>query len=112
MSTNFCRSELLGFWTLFIVWDPTERCLPLHLRMETDPVSETLYSLVFRIPDDGQSPKTIVITPLESELQDCMVYISEDSTFYSHCHENLKSHKYARCEVFTVLKIHAVALVP
>jgi hypothetical protein len=25
-----------------------------HLRTETDPVSETLFSLVFRIPDDGQ----------------------------------------------------------
>jgi hypothetical protein len=29
-----------------------------HLRMETDPVSKTLCSLVFRIPGDGQSPKT------------------------------------------------------
>jgi hypothetical protein len=29
---------------------------PPHLRMETDPVSETF--LVFRIPDDGQSPDT------------------------------------------------------
>jgi hypothetical protein len=28
-----------------------------HLRTETDPVSETLCSVVFRIPDDGQSPK-------------------------------------------------------
>jgi hypothetical protein len=34
------------------------RCLPSHLRPETDSVSETLCSLVFRIPDDGQSPKT------------------------------------------------------
>jgi hypothetical protein len=30
----------------------------IHLRTETDPVSETLCSLVFRIPDDGQNPKT------------------------------------------------------
>jgi hypothetical protein len=29
-----------------------------HLRTETDPVSETLCLLVFRIPDGGQSPKT------------------------------------------------------
>jgi hypothetical protein len=29
-----------------------------HLRTETYPVSETLYFLRFRIPDDGQSPKT------------------------------------------------------
>jgi hypothetical protein len=28
------------------------------LRTETNPVSETLCYLVFRIPDDGQSPKT------------------------------------------------------
>jgi hypothetical protein len=27
-------------------------------RTETDPVSETLCYLVFRIPDDAQSPKT------------------------------------------------------
>jgi hypothetical protein len=31
--------------------------LPPHLRTETDPVSETLCSLVFRIADDGQSAK-------------------------------------------------------
>jgi hypothetical protein len=31
-------------------------CLPLHLRTETDPVSETLCSLIFKIPDDGLSP--------------------------------------------------------
>jgi hypothetical protein len=29
-----------------------------HLRMETDPVSETSCFLVSRIPDDGKSPKT------------------------------------------------------
>jgi hypothetical protein len=29
-----------------------------HLRMETDPVSETLCFLVSKIPDGGQSPKT------------------------------------------------------
>jgi hypothetical protein len=35
-------------------------CLPPpHLRTETDPLFETLCSLMFfRIPDDGQSPKT------------------------------------------------------
>jgi hypothetical protein len=30
----------------------------LHLRMETDPVSETLCFLVFRITDDEQSQET------------------------------------------------------
>jgi hypothetical protein len=30
-----------------------------HLRMDTDPVSEMLCFLVFRIPDDGHSPKTL-----------------------------------------------------
>jgi hypothetical protein len=34
------------------------RCLPSHLRMETDPVSKTLCSIVFRILDDGQISKT------------------------------------------------------
>jgi hypothetical protein len=28
-----------------------------HLRMETDPVSETFHFLVLRILDDGQSPE-------------------------------------------------------
>jgi hypothetical protein len=32
-------------------------CVP-HLRMNTDPVSKMLCFLVFRISDDGQSPKT------------------------------------------------------
>jgi hypothetical protein len=32
-------------------------CLSLHLRMETDPVSKTLCSLVYRIMDDNQAPK-------------------------------------------------------
>jgi hypothetical protein len=31
---------------------------PPHLRTETDPVSETSYFLVSRIPDDGKGPKT------------------------------------------------------
>jgi hypothetical protein len=34
------------------------RCLLSHLRTETDPVSEMLCFLVFRIPDAGQSPET------------------------------------------------------
>jgi hypothetical protein len=31
---------------------------PSHLRMETDPVSETLCSLVFRVVGDGRSPNS------------------------------------------------------
>jgi hypothetical protein len=46
-----------GDWIWLFLRDPTE-CLPLHLRTETDLVSETLGSLVFRTPDDGQSPVT------------------------------------------------------
>jgi hypothetical protein len=34
------------------------KCLPPHLRTNTDPVSEMLCSLVSRIPDDGRTPKT------------------------------------------------------
>jgi hypothetical protein len=38
--------------------DPTEQMPPSpHVKMETDPVSETLCFLVFRIPDDGPSPE-------------------------------------------------------
>jgi hypothetical protein len=33
-------------------------CLPPHLTMKTDPVSETLCFLVFRTPEDGQRPKS------------------------------------------------------
>jgi hypothetical protein len=36
---------------------PTEYvCLSPHLRIETNPISETLHFLVFRIPYDGQHP--------------------------------------------------------
>jgi hypothetical protein len=39
--------------------DQTEQLSPSsHLRTDTDPVSEALCFLVFRIPDDGQSPET------------------------------------------------------
>jgi hypothetical protein len=31
--------------------------VPIHLRTETDPVSETLWSFVFHIQDDEYSPK-------------------------------------------------------
>jgi hypothetical protein len=34
---------------------------PPHLRKETDTVSERLYSVMFRILDDGESPKTPVV---------------------------------------------------
>jgi hypothetical protein len=59
-------SELLGFQTFSIVWysknlflrDPTELVFPPHLRKKTDPVSETLCILVFRILDNGESLKT------------------------------------------------------
>jgi hypothetical protein len=34
------------------------RFLPLHVKTEADPVSETLCFVVFRIPDDGQIQKT------------------------------------------------------
>jgi hypothetical protein len=34
------------------------RCLPPHLRTETDPVSETMCSRFFKMPDYGQTSKT------------------------------------------------------
>jgi hypothetical protein len=33
-----------------------------HLRTETDPVSEALYFLVFRIPDDGRIQNTVILS--------------------------------------------------
>jgi hypothetical protein len=39
--------------------DPTESVTPTRLRTETDPVSEMLCSLLIRMPDDGQIPKTV-----------------------------------------------------
>jgi hypothetical protein len=41
--------------------DPVGVFPPPPLRTETDPVSKTLCSLVFRIPDDGRCPKSLVI---------------------------------------------------
>jgi hypothetical protein len=62
--------ELLGFWTLSIVRnsklflrDPTEYAsFALHLRTETDPVSETLCFLVCRIPDDVKSLEILILS--------------------------------------------------
>jgi hypothetical protein len=50
---------------------------PPHLRTETDPVSETLCSLVFRIPDDRQSLK-------EPSNSECYTLSSEpfESTYH------------------------------
>jgi hypothetical protein len=31
-----------------------------HFKTETDPVSKTMYFIVFRIPDGGQSPEALV----------------------------------------------------
>jgi hypothetical protein len=66
--------ELLDEGRGSVTWKPNTNCYesalskgpnrvdvsppPFHLRKETDPVSETLCSLVFRIPDDGQSTDT------------------------------------------------------
>jgi hypothetical protein len=44
--------------SLAFSWHPTEYVSPSPLlKMETDPLSETCI-LVFRIPDDGESPET------------------------------------------------------
>jgi hypothetical protein len=37
---------------------PLERASLNHWKLEANPVSKTLYFLVFRILDDGQSPET------------------------------------------------------
>jgi hypothetical protein len=53
------HSELLGFRTLSIVrYSKNQKTQHFgNLTKETDPVSEILCSLVFRITSDGQSPK-------------------------------------------------------
>jgi hypothetical protein len=46
-------------WGRLFLRDPREQVSsPPHQRTETDPVSTTLCFLVFRIPNDGQSPGT------------------------------------------------------
>jgi hypothetical protein len=47
-------------YSIWLEWTQQSRCLPTpHLRTETDAVSETLCSFrSFRVPDDGQGPKT------------------------------------------------------
>jgi hypothetical protein len=48
---------------------PLERTNLNPLRTETDPISETLCFLVFRIPEDGQKSKTPVILSVIHHLQ-------------------------------------------
>jgi hypothetical protein len=43
-----------------------------HLRMQTDPVSETLCFLVVRILDNGQIPKTPVILSVVYHCQNTL----------------------------------------
>jgi hypothetical protein len=47
----------LNHWTIF---PGDEHSIPLP-SPETDPVSETFYFLIFRTPDDGQSPEIYYI---------------------------------------------------
>jgi hypothetical protein len=51
-------STLLGPLEKAVIGTQLSRCLPPYLTTETDPVSETLPSLVFKTPDDGQGPET------------------------------------------------------
>jgi hypothetical protein len=46
-----------GKYAVQIVVKLAQSGIIIHMKMETDPVSETLYFLVFRIPDDIQSPQ-------------------------------------------------------
>jgi hypothetical protein len=60
-ATNRLNYGTACFWTLYIVQSKGTNkvsCLSPHVRTETDPISEMSCSLVFRIPDNGQSPKT------------------------------------------------------
>jgi hypothetical protein len=54
--------EKAGYLDYLFLRDSTELVYPppppLHLRSETDPVSETICFLVFRIPDNWQRVET------------------------------------------------------
>jgi hypothetical protein len=68
--SNVQKLENMTFWKLDVsgltsgqkqifLRGPTDKVSSLlHLRTETDPVSETLRFLFSRTPDDGKSPKT------------------------------------------------------
>jgi hypothetical protein len=78
-----------------------------HLKAETDPISETVCFLVFRIPDDGQSRETPVLLNLclfifLHNLFVCKLMIYLQSSFYQwssifkntmlfHCYRREKS---------------------
>jgi hypothetical protein len=70
-------------WGEFFLRDRREEVTSsLHLRMETDPVSETLCFLVFRVPDDGQSPHTQwfwVLYTIIRTLQNLQVFFTSSS---------------------------------
>lgn len=51
---------------------------PFHLIMETDPVSK-MYSVIFRIPDNGQSPKTQSFWGVLHVLIGCMLHVHVNS---------------------------------
>jgi hypothetical protein len=64
----------------------------LHLKTETDPVSETLCFLVFKIPDDGQSPdaqwfrRILILLQLRNKPQKSLrLPMSYGPQFEYHC---------------------------
>jgi hypothetical protein len=72
-----------------------------HLKMEIDPVSETLCFLVYRIPamDKVQKPGT------SEEMQRIFSNVVEDAFFYTDiCHaSNQRSLQYIKHEVMLLL---------
>jgi hypothetical protein len=68
------------------------RCLPPHLRTETDPVSGMLCSLVFRIPDDRRSPKTPVILNVIHHLQKLWLILCRE-IIAVYCENRAQTHK-------------------
>jgi hypothetical protein len=96
-------------WATLLLGTQLGRCLLPHLRTETDPVSEALRFLVFRIPDNGQSPKPSNSYSLAPEdycvgstflrnvnirvhLPDCAASHPRTGNFHSHHPEDLKSY--------------------
>jgi hypothetical protein len=57
VTMGFLPNVILVKEGLAITKGPSKVDVSPHLKMETDPISETCF-VASRIPDDGQSPKT------------------------------------------------------
>jgi hypothetical protein len=95
-------------------WTLHSSCLPPHLRMETDSVSKTLYSLVSRIQDNGQS-NSECYTPLSEPFRICLVpicqtilcHIQKDCNLNIQYHEKIRSQEMISPCTSTILSLYS-----